>query len=51
MVNKPGILTMIFGEPPVLRGYKPCGAKLWTMSTNDAYCATANNISKVYSLS
>ena len=50
MVHKPGMLTMIFGEPPVLRGYKPCGAKLWMKSTDDAYCATANNVSNIYSL-
>ena len=29
-VHRPGTLTLIFGEPSVLQGYKPCGAKLWT---------------------
>ena len=30
-VHRPGTLSsMVFCEPPVLRGHKPCGAKLWT---------------------
>jgi hypothetical protein len=33
-VHNPETLTMTTSEPPVLQGYKPRGAKLWTVSTN-----------------
>ena len=33
-VHNPGTLTMTTSEPPVLQGYKPRGAKLWTVSAN-----------------
>jgi hypothetical protein len=29
-VHRPGTLTLMFAEPPVLQGHKRCGAKLWT---------------------
>ncbi len=49
-VHKPGTLTMIMGELPVLRGHKPRGSKLRTMSMSKQNDKTeqANN---VYSLS
>jgi hypothetical protein len=31
-VHNPGTLTMTASKPPVLQGYKPHGAKLWTVS-------------------
>ncbi len=45
-VHKPGTLTMIMGELPVLRGHKPRGSKLWTMSMSKQNDKTeqANNI-------
>jgi hypothetical protein len=33
-VHNPGTLTMTTSKPPVLQGYKPHGAKLWTVSAN-----------------
>jgi hypothetical protein len=33
-VHNSGTLTMNTSKPPVLQGYKPHGAKLWTVSAN-----------------
>jgi hypothetical protein len=33
-VHNPGTLTITTSEPPALQGYKPRGAKLWTVSAN-----------------
>jgi hypothetical protein len=49
-VHRPGTLTLMFAEPPVLQGYKLCGAKLWTATIVGNKNEVSEQINNVYNL-
>ena len=49
-VHRPGTLTLMFAEPPVLQGYKRCGAKLWTATLDESKNAVSEQIHYVFNL-
>ena len=49
-VHRPGTLTLMFAEPPVLQGYKRCGAKLWTATLEGSKNEVSEQIHNVFNL-
>ncbi len=49
-IHKEGTLTITTSEPPILKGSKAKGAKLWTVSTNQTQNNTLEQALNAYSL-